>query len=182
MTMLIRAPLSSLLMLAGLVGLAGLTGCSRPRPDAASSVSTSAPAEPAPAAVDTAPPDKPSSAALPPAPSGIDGYKMQVARHVAAHDPERIHMGTLPPLLPAIVVLRITIDRNGRLDHVAMQRSRSSQATAIALTALRRSAPLPPPPQQLVRAHGKVTFSETFLFADADHYQLRSLAGPQAGE
>jgi protein TonB len=90
-------------------------------------------------------------------------------------------MGTLHPLLPAIIVLRITVDRDGRLEHVTVERSRNPQAAAIALAAVRRSAPLPPP-QELARAHGKVTFSETFLFADADHYQLRSLAGPQAGE
>jgi len=178
MTTFLRTPLACLL----LAGLVGLTGCSRPRPDAATSaVPASAPAAPA-ATTGAAPPDAPASIPPVPAPSDIDGYKLQVARHVAAHDPERIYMGTLPPLLPAIVVLRITVDRDGRLDHVAVQRSRNPQATAIALAALRRSAPLPPPQQHLVRGHGKITFSETFLFADADRYQLRSLAEPQAGE
>jgi protein TonB len=112
---------------------------------------------------------------------GLDDYKTQVARHVIEHNPERNYSGILPPLLPAIVVLRITVDRDGRLEHVAVERSRNPQAAAIALAAVRRSAPLPPP-QALARAHGKVTFSETFLFADADRYQLRSLASPQASE
>lgn len=179
MTTSIRAPLVCLL----LAGLAALTACSRPRPDTATpAVPASAPAGPSStAAGDAVLPDEPASASSLPAPTGIDGYKLQVARHVAAHDPARIYMGTLPPLLPAIVVLRITVDRDGRLDHVAVQRSRNPQASAIALAAVRRSAPLPAP-QALARAHGKVTFSETFLFADTDRYQLRSLAGPQAGE
>jgi protein TonB len=50
----------------------------------------------------------------------------------------------------------------------------------VALASMRRSAPLPPPPD-LARG-GKLTFSETFLFADSERYQLRSLRPAQAGE
>ena len=178
-----RAGLICLPLLTGLAGLAGLAGCSPPRPEAAPSA-PSAPAAPAPEApatiVDTVPPADPIPEPPRP-PANVDEYKTQVARHVAAHDPERVYAGTLPPLLPAIVVLKITVDRDGGLSQVAVQRSRNPQASAIALAALRRSAPLPPP-QHLARAHGRITFFETFLFADADRYQLRSLAEPQAGE
>jgi len=177
-----RAGLICLPLLTGLAGLAGLAGCSPPRPEAAPSAS--APAAPAPEApatiVDTVPPADPIPEPPRP-PANVDEYKTQVARHVAAHDPERVYAGTLPPLLPAIVVLKITVDRDGGLSQVAVQRSRNPQASAIALDALRRSAPLPPP-RYPGRGHGKITFFETFLFADADRYQLRSLAEPQAGE
>jgi protein TonB len=64
---------------------------------------------------------------------------------------------------------------------VEVQRSRDPEASQVALAAMRRSTPLPRP-QQLARSAGKLTFSETFLFADRDRYQLRSLAGPQASE
>jgi protein TonB len=111
-----------------------------------------------------------------PAPAGLDDYKTQVARHVADRNPERTYTGTLPPMLPAIVVLEITVDRDGQLADVAVQRSRNPDASAIALASVRRSAPLPPPPA------GRLTFSETFLFADSKRYQLRSLAGAQASE
>lgn len=84
-------------------------------------------------------------------------------------------------MLPAVVVLEITVDRDGQLADVAVRRSRNPDASAIALASVQRSAPLPPP-QQLARASGRLTFSETFLFADGEHYQLRSLAGPQASE
>jgi len=114
--------------------------------------------------------------ATPTAPAGLDDYKIRVAHHVADHNPERTYTGTLPALLPSIVVLEITVDRDGRLADVAVQRSRNPTASAIALAAVRRSAPLPPPPR------GRLTFSETFLFADSERYQLRSLAGPQASE
>jgi protein TonB len=121
----------------------------------------------------------PASPSLP-SPAGLDDYKTQVAQHVLQHNPDRSYSGTLPPMLPAIVVLRITVDENGGLEDVVVQRSRDDDASQIALDSMRRSTPLPPP-QRLAQA-GKLTFSETFLFADSNRYQIRSLAGPQASE
>jgi protein TonB len=115
------------------------------------------------------------------APAGLDDYKTQVAQHVVRHNPGHAYEGRLPPMLPAIVVLAITVDENGRLTNVEVQRSRDPGASQVALAAVRRSTPLPRP-RQLALATGKLTFSETFLFADRDRYQLRSLAGPQASE
>jgi len=116
-----------------------------------------------------------------PAPAGLDDYKTQVAQHVVQHNPEHTYTGTLPPLLPAIVVLEITVDTEGRMTNVAVQRSRNPDASQLALAAMQRSTPLPRP-QQLATSTGRLTFSETFLFADSSRYQLRSLAGPQASE
>jgi protein TonB len=128
-------------------------------------------------AITSIPPASPSL----PSPAGLDDYKIQVAQHLLQHNPERSFSGTLPPMLPAIVVLSITVDRDGRLTDVAVQRSRDDDASQIALASVRRSTPLPPP-RELAQAGGKLTFSETFLFADGVRYQLRSLAGPQASE
>jgi protein TonB len=116
-----------------------------------------------------------------PSPAGLDDYKTQVAQHVVKHNRDRIYSGTLPSMLPAIVVLSITVDEDGQLRDVAVQRSRDPDASEVALAAMRRSTPLPRP-RQLAQAGGKLTFSETFLFADSGHYQLRSLAGPQSSE
>jgi len=116
-----------------------------------------------------------------PAPIDLDDYKTQVARHVVEHNPEHNYSGILPPMLPAIVVLRITVDRDGQVQDVFVQRSRDPDASAIALASLRRSTPLPPP-QALAEGTDGLTFSETFLFADSDRFQLRSLAPPQASE
>jgi protein TonB len=123
----------------------------------------------------------PSSPSLP-SPAGLDDYKTLVAQHVARHNSDRIYSGTLPPMLPAIVVLSITVDEDGQLRDVAVQRSRDPDASEVALAAMRRSTPLPRPQLLAQQAGGKLTFSETFLFADSGHYQLRSLAGPQASE
>ncbi|CAH0317236.1 hypothetical protein SRABI118_05074 [Massilia sp. Bi118] len=122
-----------------------------------------------------------SSPASKPPPAGLDDYKTQVAQHVVQHNPGHTYKGTLPPLLPAIVVLEITVDSEGRMTDVAVQRSRNPDASEVALASMRRSTPLPRP-QQLAPASGKLTFSETFLFADRERYQLRSLVGPQASE
>lgn len=155
--------------------LAGLSGCSSVK-TAATTVGSSIervaerivhPFSPAPASR--------------PAPAGLDDYKTQVAQHVVQHNPGHTYEGRLPPMLPAIVVLEITVDKNGQLTKVEVQRSRDPGASQVALAAMRRSTPLPRP-QQLALATGKLTFSETFLFADRDRYQLRSLAGPQASE
>ena len=116
-----------------------------------------------------------------PAPAGLDDYKTQVARHVAARNPDHIYIGTLPAQLPAIVVLEITVAANGRVQDVNVQRSRNPDASTIAMASVQRSAPLPPP-QQLATPAGNLTFSETFLFADDERFQLRSLAEPQASE
>jgi protein TonB len=114
-------------------------------------------------------------------PAGLDSYKTQVAQHVVQHNPEHSFNGKLPPMLPAIVVLEITVDEEGQMTEVAVQRSRNADASQVALASMRRSAPLPRP-ARLANTHGKLTFSETFLFADRERYQLRSLAGPQTGE
>jgi protein TonB len=140
--------------------LAGLGGCSSVQNAASRVASSIGLTRPAPSV---------------PAPAGLDDYKTRVARHVAERNPEHRYTGTLPPMLPAIVVLEITVDPDGRMTDVAVQRSRNAAASKVALESVRRSEPLPRPKE-------KVTFSETFLFADRERYQLRSLAGPQASE
>jgi len=153
-----------------IISIAGLSGCSSVR--TATEAVTSSVEHVATRIFHPNTPPTPAASA----PAGLDDYKTQVARHVADHNPERTYTGTLPPMLPAIVVLEITVDRDGQVADVAVQRSRDPDASAIALASVRRSAPLPPPPT------GRLTFSETFLFADSERYQLRSLAGPQASE
>ena len=155
--------------------IAGLGGCS--------GVRTTVAASPPPA---TSPiqPDIPAIEAPPtslPAPAGLDDYKTQVARHVLQHNPKLAFAGTLPQLMPAIVVLRITVDRDGKLTDVEVQRSRDANASRVAVDSMWRSLPLPPP-QRLAQANGKLTFSETFLFGERYRYQLRSLEPPQASE
>ena len=169
MNTIIRAGLVSIPLLAALVGCAEVRTATHAVASSVERVAAKVfpPATPAPPAT--------------PVPADLTDYKTQVARHVAARNPDHIYIGTLPAQLPAIVVLEITVAANGRVQDVNVQRSRSPDAATIAMASVQRSAPLPPP-QQLATPAGSLTFSETFLFADGERFQLRSLAEPQASE
>lgn len=93
-------------------------------------------------------------------------------------NPDQVFSGRLPEMLPAIVVLSVTVDRDGRVKDVAVQRSRDPTAERIAVDSMRRSDPLPKP-VNLIVSGGALTFSETFLFDERYRFQLRSVAGPQ---
>jgi protein TonB len=113
-----------------------------------------------------------------PSPS-LDAYKAEVAQHVIKHNPDQTFSGKLPDMLPAVVVLNITVDKNGEMKAVEVQRSRDPDAAKVALASMRRSDPLPKPASLLARNTDSLTFSETFLFDSQYRFQLRSLAEPQ---
>lgn len=109
----------------------------------------------------------------------LDAYKTAVAQHVVAHNPAHVFSGRLPPMLPAIVVLNITVDSTGRVTRVVVQRSRDADASQVALASMARSGTLPAPHRGMLANAGSLTFSETFLFDRDYRFQLRSIAGPQ---
>lgn len=138
------------------------------------------PAAPAPASAPATPP--PPVAAPEPAPPAdtIVAYKLLVARQIVAANQDHTFEGPLPAMLPAIVVLDISIDRDGKLKKMRVHRSRDSEASAAALAAVRRVAAPFPPTAQLMRKRDKaLDFSETFLFNERYQFQLRTLSGPQ---
>jgi protein TonB len=110
----------------------------------------------------------------------VDDYKVLVAEQIRLANPASDYSGKLPPILPAIVVVNISIDEDGALNRVVVQRSRNSAASKAALGAVRRvDQPFPKPKHLLPRGHKTLDFAETFLFVDADRFQLRTLASPQ---
>lgn len=102
-----------------------------------------------------------------------------MARHIVERNAERTFSGRLPPMLPAIVVVSITVDQDGQLTDVRVQRSRDPDAARVALASMLRSGPLPRPHGLLAANSRAMTFSETFLFDRDYRFQLRTLAGPQ---
>ena len=122
---------------------------------------------------------EPTAAPAPPPSLTLDAYKANVARHILERNAERTFSGRLLPMLPAIVVVSITVDRDGQLTDVQVQRSRDPDATRVALASMLRSGPLPRPEGLLAANSGAMTFSETFLFDRDYRFQLRTLAGPQ---
>jgi protein TonB len=115
-----------------------------------------------------------------PASPTLDAYKTEVAQHVVRRNAGHTFTGQLPPMLPAIVVLNITVDKDGRITDVVVQRSRDPDASRVAVASMERSGILPRMPASLLVGNGgTLTFSETFLFNKEYRFQLRSLAGPQ---
>jgi protein TonB len=149
--------------------LAALGGCSAVQPVASTAKRLVAAILPAPTTqAPVAPPSR-----------TLDAYKAEVAQHVMRHNSGQTFSGQLPPMLPAIVVVNITVGEDGELQDVVVQRSRDSDASKVAVASMRRSGRLPRPVNLLATNMRALTFSETFLFDDQYRFQLRSLAGPQ---
>ena len=111
--------------------------------------------------------------------ASIDEYKSLVAGEIVVANRAATFTGKLPPMLPAIVVLRITVDKEGRLVEVIVQRSRDDAASKVALASFKPGMKFPKPLNLVPRREKTLTFSETFLFNDQYRFQLRTLAGPQ---
>ncbi|MCD2517269.1 energy transducer TonB [Massilia sp. G4R7] len=158
------------ILLRFLVLLAFLGGCTSPPPPAVPVEERSN--------IHVGPPT-PTAAPVPPPSLTLDAYKTHVARHILERNAERTFTGRLPPLLPAIVVVNITVDKEGQLQDVRVQRSRDPDASRVALASMLRSGPLPRPEGLVADNTGAMTFSETFLFDRDYRFQLRTLAGPQ---
>ncbi|MDB5952236.1 MAG: energy transducer TonB [Massilia sp.] len=112
----------------------------------------------------------------------VESYKADVAEQVMRYNTAHTFSGRLPPMLPAIVVLTITVDKTGKLTHVAVQRSRDNDASKVALASMRRVGQLPKPFNLATGAGKSMTFSETFLFNADYRFQLRTLAPIQRSD
>jgi len=125
--------------------------------------------------VASAPAPAPKSQAPLIAPLTMDGYKKAFAQKVAASSPH-LFDDPLPDMLKSVVVLDVTIDREGKLVRVAVRRSNGFKALENrALDAVRHAAPYEPPAFTIRRSDGSVNFLETFLFRDDGRYKIRSL-------
>ena len=155
------------LLVAGFSGAAILAACSAPPPGRA-------PEQTAASVPQAAPPPSSAPAALIP-PLTLEGYKKALAERVARSSPD-IFDEPLPEVLKSIVVLDITIDRDGKLARVAVRRSNGYKALENrAMDSVRRAAPFAVPAFTVRARDGSVNFLETFLFRDDGRFQIRSL-------
>jgi protein TonB len=127
----------------------------------------------------------PPSATLPPL-SGqrahfdnIEEYKADAADQIMRCNPGHTYTHALQPMLPAIVVMNIAIDKDGLLSKASVLRSRDSEASGVALAALKRCGRFPKPMNLMDHHRGSLEYVETFLFDDQYKFKLRTLAGPQ---
>lgn len=112
----------------------------------------------------------------------VETYKYHAAQHIMSNNSEHTFSGKLPPMLPAIVVLRITIDDTGRVTDVLVQRSPNDEASKAAVAAINRTRLLPQPLNLANGTDRTLEFSETFLFNHDNRFQLRTLAPIQTSE
>jgi protein TonB len=108
-------------------------------------------------------------------PLTLDAYKKALAEQVARSSPD-LYSEPIPEVLKSIVVLDITIDRDGRLVRVAVRRSNGYKALENrAMESVRRAAPFSAPAITIRRSDGSVNFLETFLFRDDGRFRILSL-------
>ena len=132
------------------------------------------------AGVTTAPPPdaRPPAASIVPALS-LEGYKKQAAKHIVAASPDAFD-GQLPEILKSVVVLDLTIDRDGKVVKATVRRSNGyKDLEATALDSVRRAGRLPAPSAAVHRGAPTITYLETWLFRADGRFQIRSLAEPQ---
>ena len=111
----------------------------------------------------------------------LDDYRTAVAKRIVERNPSYVLHGTPQAMLRSLVVVSFTVNRDGQITKSSVYRSNGDyDSEATALTTLRRSAPLPPPPTNLLNSIGQIELFEDWLFNDNGKFQLRTLASPQA--
>ena len=115
-------------------------------------------------------------AALDPA---LEEWKRSAAEKVHAVNRGHLFEGRPEHLLRAVIVVEVTVDREGTVTRSKILRSPGiASLDSMALSSLKSASPLPVPPSKLV-AKGPLVFSETWLVRKDGRFQLRSLALPQ---
>ena len=142
--------------------LAVLQGCSTP-PTPSSTQASPAPAAAAPApAVSLARNPK--------------DYRRDAASHLYALQPGKIYKGRLPPMLYAVGVLNVDIDRRGQVQAVHWQRApkHAPEVMAEIEKMVRAAAPYPAPQHM-----AKVTYTDVWLWHKSGQFQLDTLTEGQ---
>ena len=109
----------------------------------------------------------------PDAPASRD-YRRAAATHIYQRNAHRIFKGQLPPMLYAIGVLQVDIDRSGQVSKPKWLRAPSHAPEVVAEIerTVRRAAPFPSP-------GGAVTWTDTWLWDKSGRFQLDTLTEGQ---
>src|SRR5262245_27270258 len=125
---------------------------------------------PGPVAKPTPPPARPVTRA-----TTLDGYKIEVAKRIASASSD-LFTDPVPEMLKSVVVLDISIGRDGALQQVSLRRSNGiRQLEQRAEANVRKAAPFSAPGPGVLRGASSVRFLETFLFREDGRFQIRSL-------
>ncbi len=147
--------------------LAVMQGCSTPPAPSASQ----APAQTPPVARQPEAPATSSSQARTP-----KDYRRDAAQHLYARQPEKIYKGRLPPMLYAVGVLNVDIDRRGQVQAVNWMRApRHAPEVMAEIEKMVRAAAPYPAPQNMA----KVTYTDVWLWHKSGKFQLDTLTEGQ---
>ena len=103
-------------------------------------------------------------------------YRSDGASHLYGLNADRIYKGRMPPLLYAIGVLNIEIDRVGRVTRLDWMRAPNHAPEVVAEIerTVRSAAPFPAPARM-----GKVVYTDTWLWHKSGKFQLDTLTEGQ---
>ena len=126
--------------------------------------------KPAPAPAQPKPPEKISNATTPKA------YRKDAAQHLYEKNASRIYKGKLQPLLYAIGVLQVSIDKNGKVRSLHWMRAPRHAPEVIREIerTVRAAAPYPAP----TKMNG-VVYTDTWLWDKSGNFQLDTLTEGQ---
>ncbi len=153
-----------------------LTGCSTPAPAPTPSPTTTptkVPQVPAPVALPAEPvkPQLPMSSAR-----SAHEYRVDAAKHLYTLNGARIFKGRLPPMLYAVGVLDVEVDKQGQVTRTHWVRApgHAPEVMKEIEKTVRQAAPYPVP------AHlGKVVYSDVWLWHKSGKFQLDTLTEGQ---
>ena len=133
---------------------------------AACGVAPSAP----PTGSSTAPPSAASSA------SSARAYRKDAAQHLYQHNQQRIYKGQLPPMLYAVGVLEVHLDRSGNVRSLSWMRAprHAPEVVREIERTVRAAAPFP-----VASKLGYVTYTDTWLWDKSGRFQLDTLTEGQ---
>lgn len=103
-------------------------------------------------------------------------YRQDGATHLYGLNAERIYKGRMPPLLYAIGVLNVEIDRIGRVTRLDWMRAprHAPEVVAEIERTVRKASPFPAPTRM-----GKVVYTDTWLWHKSGKFQLDTLTEGQ---
>ncbi len=185
----------SVLLAMGALTLFGLGGCSapptvKPTPQPATSQVLTTPVTPAaPSTAATKQPEttKPAIVAQPIPPAAATShakaaarnardYRKDAASHLYARHSQHIYKGRLPPMLEAVGVLNVDIDRHGSVKSIQWMRAprHAPQVMQQIERMVRAAAPYPVPVHM-----SRVTYTDVWLWHKSGKFQLDTLTEGQ---
>ncbi len=160
------------------VSVVGCTSAPTSTP-ATAPVQTSAAAAPVAPAAAIASPSAGAGPRLAARDPALELWKRQAAERIHAANAPQLFEGRPHHLLQGVIVVDVTVDRNGQVTRSKIVRSPGiSRLDHMVQASLKTASPLPPPPAALVKT-GAMTYSETWLFTNDSKWRVRTLTLPQ---